>query len=99
MPVTDDGVVIDPGHSWSVRLGRRENVGDVTRGFERANEGAASEAGLGRGGDGQCRLWGSGRDGDVAGGRPVSETPGLRPRANRRCSETPLSEASDEAGR
>jgi hypothetical protein len=26
-------------------------------------------------------------------------TPGLRPRANRRCSETPLSEASDEARR
>jgi hypothetical protein len=29
----------------------------------------------------------------------VSETPELRPRASRRCSETPLREASDEAGR
>jgi hypothetical protein len=29
----------------------------------------------------------------------VSETPGRRPRANRRCFETPLSEASDEVGR
>jgi hypothetical protein len=41
---------------------------------------------------------GLGRGGDVAGGRPVSETSGLRPRANRRCSEIPLSEASDEVG-
>jgi hypothetical protein len=40
-----------------------------------------------------------GRGGDVVGGRPMSETLGLRPRANRSCSETPLSEASDEAGR
>jgi hypothetical protein len=39
------------------------------------------------------------RVGGVIRGRPVFETPGLRPRANRRCSETPLSEASDEAGR
>jgi hypothetical protein len=39
------------------------------------------------------------RGSDVAGGRPVSETPGRRPRANRRCSETPLSEASDKVGR
>jgi hypothetical protein len=31
--------------------------------------------------------------------RPMFETLGLRPRVNRRCSETPLSEASDEAGR
>jgi hypothetical protein len=36
---------------------------------------------------------------DVVGGRPVSETLGLRPRANQRCFETPLSEASDEIGR
>jgi hypothetical protein len=36
---------------------------------------------------------------DVVVGRPVSKTLGLRPRANRRCSETPLSEASNEAGR
>jgi hypothetical protein len=42
---------------------------------------------------------GLGRGGDVAGDRPVSETLGLRPRANRRCSETPLSEASNEVGR
>jgi hypothetical protein len=42
---------------------------------------------------------GLGRDGDVTGGRPVSEIPRLRPRTNRRCSETPLSEASDEVGR
>jgi hypothetical protein len=42
---------------------------------------------------------GLGQGGDVAGGRPVSETLGLRPRANRRCSETPLSEALDEVGR
>jgi hypothetical protein len=39
------------------------------------------------------------RDGDVAEGRHVSETPGRRPRANRMCSETPQSEASDEVGR
>jgi hypothetical protein len=39
------------------------------------------------------------RGGDVVGGRPVSENPGLRPWANRRCSETPLSDASDETGR
>jgi hypothetical protein len=44
-------------------------------------------------------ILGLGRGGDVVGGRPLSETSGLRPRANRRCSETPLSEASDEAGR
>jgi hypothetical protein len=55
-------------------------------GLERANGGAASEAGLGRGVD-------------VAVGRPMSETPGLRPRVNRRCSKTRLCEASDEAGR
>jgi hypothetical protein len=42
---------------------------------------------------------GLGRGGDVAGGRSMSETPGRRPRANRRCSETPLSEASNEVGR
>jgi hypothetical protein len=42
---------------------------------------------------------GLGRGGDVVGGRPVSETPGLRPRANQRCSETPLSGASYEVGR
>jgi hypothetical protein len=42
---------------------------------------------------------GLGRGGGVAGGQPVSETSELRPRTNRRCSETPLSEASDEAGR
>jgi hypothetical protein len=42
---------------------------------------------------------GLGRGGDVAGGRPVSNTPGQRPRVNRRCSETPLSEALDEVGR
>jgi hypothetical protein len=42
---------------------------------------------------------GLGRGRDVAGGRPVSETPGLRPQASRRCFETPLSEASDEVGR
>jgi hypothetical protein len=42
---------------------------------------------------------GLGRGGDVAGGRPMSETLGRRPRANRRCSETPMSEASDEVGR
>jgi hypothetical protein len=42
---------------------------------------------------------GLGRGGDVARGRLVSKTLGLRPRANRRCFETPLSEASDEAGR
>jgi hypothetical protein len=42
---------------------------------------------------------GPGRGGDVAVGRPMSETPGLRPRVNRRCSKTRLCEASDEAGR
>jgi hypothetical protein len=35
----------------------------------------------------------------LSGGRLVSETLGLRPRANRRCSETPLSQVSDEVGR
>jgi hypothetical protein len=39
------------------------------------------------------------RGGDVVRGRPMFETSGRRPRANRRCSETPLSEASDEVGR
>jgi hypothetical protein len=34
-------------------------MGDVTWGLERANGGAVLEAGLGRVGDGQCRLWGS----------------------------------------
>jgi hypothetical protein len=42
---------------------------------------------------------GLGRGGDVAGGRPMFETSGRRPRVNQRCSETPLSEASDEVGR
>jgi hypothetical protein len=42
---------------------------------------------------------GLGGGGNVVGGRPVSETLGRRPQANRRCSETPLSEASDEVGR
>jgi hypothetical protein len=36
--------------------------------------------------------------GDVAEGRPVSETLERRPRAIQRYSETPLSEASDEVG-
>jgi hypothetical protein len=40
---------------------------------------------------------GLGRGGDVVGGHPMFETPGLRPRASQRCSETPLREASDEA--
>jgi hypothetical protein len=40
-----------------------------------------------------------GRGGDVARGRPVSETPGLRPRTNRTCFETPLNEVSDEVER
>jgi hypothetical protein len=44
-------------------------------------------------------ILGLGRGDDVVGDQPVSETPGLRPRANWRCFETPLSEASDEAGR
>jgi hypothetical protein len=44
-------------------------------------------------------ILGLGRGGGVIGGRPVSETPRLRARANQRCFETPLSEASDEAGR
>jgi hypothetical protein len=39
------------------------------------------------------------RGGDVAMGRLVSETSGQRPRVNRRCFETPLSEASNEVGR
>jgi hypothetical protein len=39
------------------------------------------------------------RGGDVVVGWPVSETPRLRSRASRRCSETPLYEASDKAGR
>jgi hypothetical protein len=44
-------------------------------------------------------ILGLGRCGDVVVGRPMSETLELRPRVNQRCSETPLSEASDEAGR
>jgi hypothetical protein len=43
-------------------------------------------------------VFGLGRGGNTVEGRPASETSGLRPRANRRCSETPLWEASDEAG-
>jgi hypothetical protein len=43
--------LFDLGHSRTVRLDRCENVGDVTGGLESANGGAASEAGLGRGGD------------------------------------------------
>jgi hypothetical protein len=43
-------------------------------------------------------LW-LGRGSDVVEGQPVSETLGRRPRVNRRCSETPLSEALDEVGR
>jgi hypothetical protein len=39
------------------------------------------------------------RGGDVVVGRSMSETLGLRPWANQRCSETPLCEASDEAER
>jgi hypothetical protein len=39
------------------------------------------------------------RGGDVAGGWPVSKTPGQRPRVNRRCFGTLLSEVSDEVGR
>jgi hypothetical protein len=34
-------------------------MGDVIGGLERTNGGAALEAGLGRVGDEQCRLWGS----------------------------------------
>jgi hypothetical protein len=40
---------------------------------------------------------GLGRGGVVAGGRPMTETSGRRPRAKRWRSGTPLSEASDEA--
>jgi hypothetical protein len=40
-----------------------------------------------------------GQGGDVAGGRPMSETSGRRPRAKWRRSETPPNEASDEVGR
>jgi hypothetical protein len=42
---------------------------------------------------------GLGRGCDVARGRPVSETLGQMLRANWRCFETPLSEASDEMRR
>jgi hypothetical protein len=42
---------------------------------------------------------GLGRGGDVAGDQPVSETPGLRPRASQRYFETPLTEVSDEVAR
>jgi hypothetical protein len=41
---------------------------------------------------------GLGRGRDAARGHPVSETLGAEPRANQRCSKTPLREASDEAG-
>jgi hypothetical protein len=44
-------------------------------------------------------ILGLGRGSGVVRGQPMSETPGLRPWANRRCSETPLSEASEEAKR
>jgi hypothetical protein len=37
------------------------------------------------------------RGSDVAGGHPVFETPGLRPRESQRCSKTPSCEALDEA--
>jgi hypothetical protein len=43
-------------------------------------------------------VFGLGRGGRTVVGRPVSESPGLRSRVNRRCPKTPLWEASDEAG-
>jgi hypothetical protein len=76
--------LFDHGHSWPVRLGRRENVDGVTGSLERANGGAASDAGLGRVGNGQCRLWGLG---EVV----MLLAVGLCPRPL-------LSEASDEVG-
>jgi hypothetical protein len=88
MPVTDDGVVIWP-RSFLACSDRRENVGDVTGGLERTNGGAALEAGLGRGGDGWCCFRGSDEAVYGAVGRPVVQDPVLRPRANRRCFETP----------
>jgi hypothetical protein len=74
-------------------------VGDVTGGLERANGGAALEAGLEASQRRTVSPLGLGRGGDVAEGQPVSETPGRRPRVNQRCSMTPLSEATDEVGR
>jgi hypothetical protein len=61
-------------------------VDDVTGGLKRAN----GEL---------CQRLVSGEAVMLSGGQLVPETLGLGPRANRRCSETPLSEASDEAGR
>jgi hypothetical protein len=73
-------------------------MGDITGGLGCTNGRAALEVGLGRVGDGQCRLWGSGEAVIPLGVVLCPRPQGLRPRANRRCSETPLREASDEAG-
>jgi hypothetical protein len=59
---------------------------------ERRRRSASDESEMGN------AVSGLGQAGRTVEGRPVSETLGLRPQANRRCPETPLWEASDEAG-
>jgi hypothetical protein len=73
-------------------------VGDVTGGLERANGGAALEAGLGRVKDGQCCLWGSSEAVMLSG---VSLCRDLKAEASGEPEvfRDPLNEASDEVGR
>jgi hypothetical protein len=59
---------------------------------ERRRRSASDESEMGN------AVSGLGRCGRTVEGRPMSETPGLRPRANRKCPEITLWEASDEAG-
>jgi hypothetical protein len=73
-------------------------MGDVTGGLERANGGATLEAGLGRVGDGQCCLWGSGEAVRLLGSACVRD---LRTEASGEpeAFRDSLSGASDEVGR
>jgi hypothetical protein len=73
-------------------------VGDITGGLERTNGRAVSEVSLGRVRDGQCRLWGSGEAVMLPGVALCPRPQRWRPRVSQRRSETPLREASDEAG-
>jgi hypothetical protein len=66
--------------------------------LERTNGRAVSEVGLKRVGDGQCRPWCSSEAVMLLGVVLCLRPQGLRPRTNRRCSKTPLCEASYEAG-
>jgi hypothetical protein len=82
-------------------VGRCRNVGDVTKGLERANGRAASEAGVGRVGElpaSETLYWGLGRDGDDAAGWHVP-VPSARVSGETKMFRDPLCEASDEVER